>query len=283
MLFMYPPVVCAVTHQTAKHAKYPGPLGPLGPLHQIPVLFVLLTVHSCAFSSTRAACLDHLLGPNARLLRPNLDLHKMTTSTLDHYEQLALESQARQKRDRVTNDLTAPPSAHISAWREYERAARHELGLNPAADRMAYNLYTDCTNLIRTARAQLNAANSGQMQMMGGLRKTAARKAIAALAKAVGYRYMRGLEVIEHGLKPPQLAKFQRDRSAFLEEFRLTADAAHVLNKDGKNPAAVEQVVRLLCIELGALVPWLEKVNDVASADWLARELDDVTLNGGLG
>lgn len=163
--------------------------------------------------------------------------------------------------------LDQPPSQHVAAWREYERDWFFARFRNPSPERMGYNLWTDAVRGLRYAHALLT--DDDFRKNTGRQKKTAPRWALARLAEVIGYRYRRGLEVIQAELTMAQLLKFKRERMAFLHDFEQCADTAHRINETGQNPTAALEVVHRFRTELLALCPWLEKTGNPQGAELL--------------
>ena len=165
--------------------------------------------------------------------------------------------------------LTAPPSQHLQAWRNYERQKFAVPGRHPAPDNMGYNLWTDTARTLRWAHGVLT--DPAYMKRTGFAPKTIARRALARVSEAIGYRYLRGLEVIACKLEGAELQKFTQERKAFCHTFEQAADAAHVINDKGQNFGVALTVVRLFANELLALCPWLEQVGQASGAAELRK------------
>ncbi len=151
--------------------------------------------------------------------------------------------------------LTAPPSQHIQAWWDYDYQKFEVLGRHPPAHIRAYNLYTDASGLMHWAYKVLTDVD--YRRGTGRTTKTISRHALAALAKAFGYRYMRGLGAIDCKLKGEELEQFRQSRLVFRNLFEQKADAAHLANDKGQNPGMVIEVIRLFERELLELFPYL--------------------------
>lgn len=192
----------------------------------------------------------------------------------DLFEERQYDNTLRKDLAKRTK-LNQPPSQHVQAWRDFERDWFSVRDRHPSGDRMGYNLWTDAASGLRAAHALLT--DDAFRESTGRKKKTAPRWALAAVAKAIGYRYQRGLEVIEAELGPVKLAKFRRERMAFRHDFERRADHAHSINETGQNPAAALEVVCLFRAELLALCPWLEKTGNPQGAEML-REACDVTF-----
>jgi len=182
---------------------------------------------------------------------------------LSNLEELAFDRVLVHEREKRTK-LTDPPSAHLQAWRDYERQKYGVLGRNPPARNMGYNLWTDAVTSLQWAHRALTQPSF--IKRAGFTRRTAPRRALCELAQSVGYRYLRGLEVIEHKLKGDELQRFHKERQHFRHAFETLADAAHAVNAKGEAPQAALEVVKLYAGELQALCPWLESVGQVGGA-----------------
>lgn len=201
---------------------------------------------------------------------PHLRNLEMPTH-LDHLEQRDFEAALLRKLLKETQ-LKHPPSQHVRAHREYERAWFHARGYQPPASKMGYHLWSDAARCLREAHKLLT--DDDYRKSTRRTKKTTPRHALAALANAVGYRYMRGMEAISDELAHnKQLTQFKLERLAFQYEFNISADAAHAINDDGQNPEAVLEVVWMLQHELLALCPWLELAGNKQAADSLREAI----------
>lgn len=154
---------------------------------------------------------------------PHLRNHEVPTA-MDHFEQREYET-ALLRAWRKGTHPQIPPSQQVRAHREYERAWFHARGFQPPASRMDYHLWSDAARVWRSAHQLLT--NDDQRMSTGRTKKTIPRHALAALAYAVGYRYLRGLDAITGELANNRhLAKFKLERMEFLQEFNVSADAA---------------------------------------------------------
>lgn len=173
------------------------------------------------------------------------------------------------------------PSVQIEAWRNYERCTIEYMGHNPRPAFRSYNLQTDTVNPLQWAHDVLTRPSIRKLDRVS--KKAAPRRALTAMARAFGFRYMRGLEAIEHGLDGANLDLFKHERQAFSDEFKMSADAAHAVNSKGENPAFILELVQMFTAELKALVSWLEKAGKPQEAAMLleaaqsigAREYDE--------
>jgi hypothetical protein len=204
----------------------------------------------------------HTMKPKAPQLR-----NQEVPSRLDRLEQRDYEAALTNKLRKETQ-LKYPPSQHVRAYREYERAWHYARGLQPLASHMDYHLWSDAASSLRSAHNLLT--DDGYRKRTGRMKKTTPRHALATLAEAVGYRYMRGLEVITDELASNKhLTKFKLERLEFEHAFNESADAAHALNDGGQNPVAALEVVNMFQRELLALCPWLELVGNAQAAQSL--------------
>lgn len=181
---------------------------------------------------------------------------------------------------RILNSQTklkAPPSQHIQAWRDHERATIFAEGHQPAATKMGYHLWLDSARTLRDAHLLLTGGEARARRETGRTPKAFPRMAMHLVAYTIGFRYLRGLEVIEGELaQGKHLAKFRHERMEFRHTFELSADAAHAINDKGQNPGAALEVVVLFHRELLALCPWLELVGNTLEAR-LLRDACDLT------
>ena len=159
------------------------------------------------------------------------------------------------------------PSIQMHAWQSYELAKYGVLNRRGLPDSLGYNLYNDTVILLGWAHDVLTKPFFIKRTVFA--RQTAPRQALQEIAKAFGYRYIRGLITIEHKLTSDALAKFHRERVEFRHALEMGADAAHAANDKGQNPQAVLDVVRLFSNELLALCPWFEAVGDYCAAELL--------------
>ena len=203
-----------------------------------------------------------------KIIRNQKILSNKKMSEEDIYQQmLKLELRANTKPEM-------PTSQHIAAWRSYERSSLGFLGRNPHPSNMFYNILNETTKELHWSHNVLT--NSDFLKSMGFTKKTAPHLALARLAEAFGYRYMRGLEAIEYGLEGSALVLFRQERLAFREDFSTRADAAHAVNIKGENPQDVLAVVELFVDELKELVPWLEQVGKSTEAGYLMNILGSI-------
>jgi hypothetical protein len=186
---------------------------------------------------------------------------------MDHLERSEYEAALLRKLLKETQ-LKHPPSQHVRAHREYERAWFHARGYQPPANRMDYHLWSDAARGLREAHKLLT--DDDYRRGTGHTKKTTPRRALAILASAAGYRYMRGLEAIAGELaNNKHLTKFKLDRLEFEQAFNESADAAHAINASGLNPGAALEVTFMFRSELLALCPWLELVGNAQAEDML--------------
>lgn len=166
--------------------------------------------------------------------------------------------------------LKSPPSAHLQAHRDYERQKFGYLGRNPQPRNMGYNLSTECTGLLRWAHRVLT--DDSFRKMTGFTRKTIPRRAVCRIAEAIGYRYMRGLESIEHKLRGEYLATFQAERIQYRHKFEKTADYAHACNDNGQRPDLAIGVVLAFHDELLSICPWFDLIGQATEGARLRHE-----------
>jgi hypothetical protein len=190
-----------------------------------------------------------------------------TLSRLDRLDQRDYDAALLRKLRRETQ-LKNPPSQHVQAWRDYERTYFYARGYQPPPCRMGYHLWTDATALMQCAYSMVT--DDLFAKRTGRTKATRYRWALATVAEAIGYRYLRGLEVIEGELaRGRHLAKFRHERMEFRHAFELSVDAAHTINDKGQSPGAALEVVLLFQSELLALCPWLELVGNTLEAGLL--------------
>lgn len=196
--------------------------------------------------------------------------HYRNLATLSRLDQLDQRDYARELLrvlDRETK-LKNPPSQHVQAHRDYERAYFFARGYQPPPSRMGYHLWSDAANLMRWAHAMVT--NDSFAKSTGRTKTTRYRVAVATIAEAIGYRYLRGLEVIDGALaRNDYLVKFRHERMEFKHEFELSADTAHTMTKNGPTPGAALEVVLMFQRELLSLCPWLELVGNTLNAGLL--------------
>lgn len=178
----------------------------------------------------------------------------------------------RELRANTKPDM--PPSTHIAAWRNYERCMIEYMGYNPRPEFRSYNLQTDTVRPLQWAHDVLTRPSIRKLDRVS--KKAAPRQALAAMARAFGFRYMRGLEAIEHGLDGADLEQFKQERQAFSDEFQMSADAAHAVNSKGENPAFVLELVQMFAAELKALAPWLEQAGKPQEAAMLLEAAESI-------
>lgn len=155
--------------------------------------------------------------------------------------------------------LKTLPSIQMQAYRDYEMA---KFGvLNRRGKNLGYNLYTDTCRLLCTAHRFVTDDPRRTKALTGFTPKTTPRRALTLIAKAYGYRYLRGLLAIEPELDDPtKIAEFRRERMVFKRKLELTADAAHAINNNGQSPGAVMDVILLFADELRTLCRWMDAV-----------------------
>jgi hypothetical protein len=171
--------------------------------------------------------------------------------------------------------LKNPPSQHLRAWRAHERATIFAEGHQQSPKKMGYHLWMDSTRTLRDAHLLLtgDVARSKFETRRGP--KAFPRMAMQWVAYAIGFRYLRGLEVVAGALAQNQhLTKFKLERLEFRNEFELSADAAHAINDKGQNPGAALEVVLMFQRELLSLCPWLELVGNTLDAGLLREACD---------
>lgn len=169
--------------------------------------------------------------------------------------------------------LKAPPSAHLQANRDYERQKFHWLGRNPQPRNMGYNLWDDSAVALRTAYRLL--VDDDHRKFSHVSRTSSPRRAVCRIAAAIGERYLRGLEAIEHKLKGNDLTAFQSERMHYRYHFEQTADHAHACNDKGQHPDLALDVVLEFRDELLALCPWFERIGLPADAERLRKSCVD--------
>jgi hypothetical protein len=168
--------------------------------------------------------------------------------------------------------VQTPPSLQMQAHRDYEVAKFGIMGRRGSPSTLGYNLYDDSTRLLGMAYRFLTDDPRTTRALTGFTPKTVPRRALGFIAKAYGYRYLRGLEVIEHNLaNGAQQVKFRHERMEFRHALELNADAAHAINDKGQNRAAALEVVMMFANELLALCPWLERMGHEGNAKWLRQ------------
>ena len=192
-----------------------------------------------------------------------------TITRLEHIERCKLEAKLRRLLDSKTR-LKDPPSQHIRAWHAHERTTLFAEGHQPTARKMGYHLWTDCTRSLRDAHTLLTVDVAISKQETHRRPKDFPRLAMQKVAQAIGFRYLRGLQVVAGVLAENEhLTKFKFERKEFREEFELSADAAHSINDKGQSPGAALEVVLMFQSELLALCPWLELVGNMLEAGLL--------------
>ena len=193
--------------------------------------------------------------------------NRATPTRLDRLDQRDYERELQRILDRATQ-LKNPPSQHVQAHRDYERAFFFARGYQPRHARMGYHLWSDAAKLMRWAHEMVT--NDSFAKSTGRTKTTRYRVAVATIAEAIGYRYLRGLEVIDGALaRNDYLAKFRHERMEFKHQFELSADTAHTMTKNGPTPGAALEVVLMFQSELLSLCPWLELVSNTLDAGLL--------------
>ncbi len=163
-----------------------------------------------------------------------------------------------------------PPSQHLRAWRAHERATIFAEGHQQSPKKMGYHLWSDSARTLHAAHKLLTGDVARSKFETGHGPKDFPRIAMHWVAKAIGFRYLRGLEVVAGALaQNAHLTKFKLERLEFRNEFELSADAAHAINDKGQNPGAALEVVLMFQRELLSLCPWLELVGNTFEADHL--------------
>lgn len=175
--------------------------------------------------------------------------------------------QALQEELNARTKLEHLPSAKMQAWRDCERQEFAALGRHPLPKFMGYNLYTDTARSLQWCHQMVTDPQRRKLEGLSAI--TYPRRVLCVLARAIGYRYWRGLETIENKLNGAVLDDFNAQRQNFRQEFSRMADAAHLANARGEAPHLVMPVVLMVEAELLALCPWLECVG--ANSD--ARQL----------
>ena len=117
----------------------------------------------------------------------------------DLFEERQYDNTLRKDLEKRTK-LNQPPSQHVQAWRDYERDWFFARGRNPSGERMGYNLWTDAASGFRAVHALLT--DDEYRKSTGRQKKTTPRWALAVVAKAIGYRYQRGLEAFRYTQLP---------------------------------------------------------------------------------
>lgn len=217
-------------------------------------------------------------------MTPNAPHHRNreTISRLDHIERCMSEAKLRRVLSSKTK-LKDPPSQHIQAWRDHERATIFAEGHQPPPSKMGYHLWSDSARTLRDTHALLTGDVSQSKMETGRGPKAFPRMAMQWVAQAIGFRYLRGLEAIKGELAMNKhLAEFNGGRVEFLHEFELSADAAHAINDKGQNPGAALEVVLMFQRELLALCDWLETVGNPLEARLLREACKLEPLHRGL-
>ena len=192
-----------------------------------------------------------------------------TLSRLDRLDQRDYDAALLRRLQKETQ-LKNPPSQHVQAHRDYERAYFFARGYQPPTSRMGYHLWTDATDLMQWSYSMVT--DDLFAKRTGRRNATRYRWALAIVAEAIGFRYLRGLEAIEGELaRGKHLAKFRHERMEFRHAFELSADAAHAINDKGQSPGAALEVVLMFQSELLALCPWLELVGNTLEAGLLCE------------
>lgn len=199
-----------------------------------------------------------------------------TLSNSDHVERCMSDAKLRNILQLATK-IKNPPSQHLRAWRDHERATIFAEGHQPPPRRMGYHLWMDSARTLLDAYLLLTGDVARARLETGRGSKAHPRMAMQWTAQAIGFRYLRGLEVVAGALaQNDHLTKFKLERLEFRNEFELSADAAHAINDKGQNPGAALEVVLMFQRELLALCPWLELVGNTLDAG-LLREACDLT------
>jgi hypothetical protein len=207
---------------------------------------------------------------------PFLTRSTMTPQALQHHNHIPLTRMERiaqyncetallHKREKKTT-LNNVPSQQVRGWEDYVRDYYFNIGSRPIASHMGYHLWSDAARLMQQAYSLVTVDLFAKR--MGRTKVTRYRLALAYVAEAIGYRYLRGLWVITGDLSANKyLDKFNLERLAFRQEFDRHADAAHFTN----DPRAVLEIVLLFQHELLALCPWLEQVGNMQGAGLLHK------------
>lgn len=199
----------------------------------------------------------------------------------DQYDEAIFLEKLRKELARHTK-LKCSPSEKIAAYRAYEQAffladARpYGCDKHPVDSRMAYNISDDAARLTQTAIGWLT--DDGKRSMTGFTKTTIPRRALDLVAKAIGFRYMRGLVAIEGRLKPTPLAQFRSQRKVLMKQFCQAADVAHADNDKGQNPQAALAAINLFVQELLALCPWFEITGHQSEAAALHEKVQALKL-----
>jgi hypothetical protein len=204
------------------------------------------------------------MNPTAPLYR-----NHETLSNEDHRERCMSDAKQRSILKQATK-LKNPPSQHLHAWRAYERTTIFAEGHQPPPRKMGYHLWSDSARTLHDAYSLLTGNVAQSKFETGRGPKAFPRMAMHWVAYAIGFRYLRGLEVVAGVLaQNAHLTKFKLERLEFQQEFELSADASHAINDKGQNPGAALEVVLMFQRELLALCPWLELVGNTFEADQL--------------
>ena len=185
-----------------------------------------------------------------------IDSNWEDNSTASRFEEIAFDQTLSTELRRLAKP-SVPPSRQIQAWRDYERTKFFALGRNPVPARMGYNLWDECPKYIHWARQLLD---ENELKWNGISHRKAPRLALARVAEALGYRYLRGLEAIESQLAGADLAVFRAQRAIFMKRMKADADMVHAENDKGQAPGRVGVVVDLFERELLSLCVWLVKI-----------------------
>ena len=164
-----------------------------------------------------------------------------------------------------------PPSVQIQAQLAFERAFYADRGRHPEDRLMGYNIVNEASTLTQIAVGWLT--NDVKRYLSGYTKAETPRHALAYVAWAIGYRYVRGLAAVECRLEPSQLVEFRFERNAFMQQFYLAADAAHAINGKGQHPEAALEAINLFVQELQALCPWFEITGHQSEGAALYRKM----------
>lgn len=169
---------------------------------------------------------------------------------------------ARKAKARKPGKYSAKPSQVAADWRTLELEQYAIPGRHAAPDVMPYNLFDDAARGIATARRVLSVLNGGRPLDLGEKRQTVAVRSLYVLARAMGWRYERGVEAFATRLHEDDRQTFNIERARFRTEWFTAADAAHCQEAGTADPAEVSRLADMLRDELYALLAWHERIGD---------------------
>lgn len=128
-------------------------------------------------------------------MTPNAPRHRNheTITRLERIERSKYEDKLQKILTSKTR-LKDPPSQHIQAWHDHERATIFAEGHQPPPSKMGYHLWSDSACTLRDAHQLLTGEEALARLETGRSPKYHPRMAMQWVAQAIGFRYLRGLD-----------------------------------------------------------------------------------------